>query len=585
MSAGFIESGRLLWLMLVPLFGFFLFRAERRRQDLARACALRTAFGVGRIVLPLAVLTLMVVGWARPWWGSERRTIERTATDLIAVIDISLSVQATDLSPSRLEAIKRKLFDLVALAQRAGRGDRIALLPFAGKSYLFCPLTNDYRVVRVFIEALSSDLISRPGSAIAAALGEALASAARVGARQPRIVLFTDGEDQNLNPTELGRELKQRGAKITIVGVGTREGSPIPSGRGQFVRDRRGEIVHSRLNEEKLSQLAREAEGSYSKMTLDNRDIAAALAMPGEARQQRIEVEVRHEYGPWCVLVALVVVCFSLGGRRCALIALPLLLHPPLASATPSLAEAREAYQRGDYETALDGFNSAAQTDRRAEVLRALASTRFRQGAFDESARIFGDAAAAASGERERFDSLYGQGNAYLQGGRFAEAIKSYDQALTVIPGEQRAEFNRELARSQLLQQPQQSSQGQSGSSSAQDSSSSAASASSQGAVDGRSPADNSPSSSSGSAGESSTAAESHSSNSSADTGGQQEQAAPSEDTAQPHASSAPTTEPPSPKEINEREAAAWLESLDDAPVIIGQSRDSNRERPDEQEW
>jgi len=254
---------------LVPLVVAFLVWAHRRRErDLAAfvAAALLPAVAPERdprrraVRAAILVLVVLCLGLTLggPMWGFRWEEVRRQGIDLVIAIDTSRSMLATDVKPNRLARAKLAVQDLVAELH----GDRVALVAFAGTAFLQCPLTLDYGAFAQSLDAVDVGLIPRGGTALTAAIDTSLeAFEGRQGSHQA-VVLITDGEDHEGDVKEAVKRASERGVKIYTVGIGTTEGELIPVESG-YVKDRAGQVVKSRLDEETLKQVAVATGGVY----------------------------------------------------------------------------------------------------------------------------------------------------------------------------------------------------------------------------------------------------------------------------------------------------------------------------------
>jgi Ca-activated chloride channel family protein len=212
-------------------------------------------------VLLVAGLLCLVVALVGPRYGTQLREVEREGIDLVIALDVSLSMQAEDVAPSRLarakNEIKKLLDDL--------RGDRVGLVIFAGDAFIQCPLTSDYNAVRLFLDVAEPSLVPTPGTDFGAALARSF-QALEVpetepdAARTQAVLIVSDGENHVADLDRLVADAEERGVLVFAAGVGETEGAPIPiysNGRRQgFKTDRQGNTVSTRLEEEALQTLA-----------------------------------------------------------------------------------------------------------------------------------------------------------------------------------------------------------------------------------------------------------------------------------------------------------------------------------------
>jgi Ca-activated chloride channel family protein len=230
-----------------------------------------------RAVKALALLAAVgfgVVAAARPQWGAGTETVSRKGIDLVVLIDTSRSMSAQDVSPSRLARAVRE----ASLLLDALGGDRVALVTFAGKPALACPLTLDHEAVKLFLEELDTEAVSVPGTALADALAEAAKAlgpgpAPGTEAKARAIVVLSDGEDHEGGIDQATRALRQAGIVVYAVGCGTDGGAPIPEGDGAYKRDEAGKPVTTKLEEGPLRHLALETEGRYFRASTSEAEV------------------------------------------------------------------------------------------------------------------------------------------------------------------------------------------------------------------------------------------------------------------------------------------------------------------------
>jgi len=274
-----------LWLLwLVPLLVmFFRWRRRERQEVLARFGSFDIVQRLFESVSPerqhwketLLVLAtgLLCLALARPLYGVKEEIIKRKGMDIVVALDTSDSMLAEDLRPSRLLVAKREIIGLIDRLQ----GDRIALVPFAGDAFVQCPLTLDYAAANLLLEEIDSNTVALPGTAI----GRAIKVAARCFVQEERkykvLILITDGEDTSgkPDPFKAAKEAVGEGVRIYTIGVGTRDGVPIPirDENHQLIgykQTRQGEKVLSRLDERLLGEIAQESGGQYSRATTEH---------------------------------------------------------------------------------------------------------------------------------------------------------------------------------------------------------------------------------------------------------------------------------------------------------------------------
>ena len=212
-----------------------------------------------RAALLVAAIALFGVALGGPMWGFHWEEMKREGIDLVVAIDTSKSMLATDVAPNRLERAKLAVQDL--LAEMAG--DRIGLVAFAGTAFVQCPLTLDRNAFRESLQAVEVGLIPRGGTNLMAALESGLEAFEGHQGRHQALVLITDGEDHEGKLDDAIKAASERGVKIFTVGIGTAEGELIPVEGGGFLKDRKGQVVKSRLGEDTLKKIALDTGGVY----------------------------------------------------------------------------------------------------------------------------------------------------------------------------------------------------------------------------------------------------------------------------------------------------------------------------------
>ncbi len=308
----FLNPGVLVLLLLVPLALAFFVWHDRVRQRALRRVGQPGLVGVlvadidarrrwWKSGLWLLALASVVLALARPVWGVGEQTFEAEGIAVLVVLDVSGSMDATDIQPSRIERAKldaRRIFE-------SRQGDQIGLVLFAGDAFVQFPLTSDTLAALAFLDAANTNTIARPGTAIASALSLALDTFDSRLASEAVIVLMSDGEkrDDRLDLEPVLDRAVEQGVRVHAIGYGTPEGSAIPirDTEGDITGyrvDRADNIVVTRLEEEVLADIAAATGGSYQQATdsgieLVNllNDLNALRTAVLESRQEVVRVE------------------------------------------------------------------------------------------------------------------------------------------------------------------------------------------------------------------------------------------------------------------------------------------------------
>jgi Ca-activated chloride channel family protein len=218
---------------------------------------------VVKYILLISTVILSVVALARPQWGFEWQQIKRRGTDILLVVDTSRSMLTRDVKPNRLERTKLAVKDLV----KNLNGDRIGLIAFAGEAFLLCPLTVDYNGFLLSLEDLDAGSIPRGGTNLDVAIKTALKQYQETPNQYKAVIVVTDGDNLEGDPIAAAELAKKEGVRVYTVGIGTKEGELIQivneQGALEFLKDKDGNFVKSRLNEKLLEEIALKTQGVY----------------------------------------------------------------------------------------------------------------------------------------------------------------------------------------------------------------------------------------------------------------------------------------------------------------------------------
>lgn len=443
---------------------FLVLRTRHRKQELAKFTAphllplLTANVSQARRQLKKALLVLglacLCVALARPQWGSRWIELRRKGVDLLIAVDVSKSMLAPDMKPSRLERAKLAVRDFTATLDG---GDRVGLMPFAGTAFLRFPLTTDYDAFNTALDSLSTETVPKGGTSIGQVIEDAVRFLA--GESNHRIlILLTDGEDLDKNALQATTHAAQEKMLIYTVGVGTPQGELIPLPEGGFVQDENGAFVTSRLDEQTLTAVAEATGGSYTPLgsmgegliSLYERKLAVLRKEEQEQRRKRIPVE-RFQW-PLAAAALLFSADFLLIGRRRRL-RLPLIFTAGrrkkkqeevaaallfcLLAALPARADqGSELYQAGKHGEAAAWYRQELAKDNDNPVLHFNVGTSLhQQGQHAEAAEAFtkalrsDDVELQAKSYFNRGLSLHHAGAAEEQAGALPQAVERFQQA------------------------------------------------------------------------------------------------------------------------------------------------------------
>lgn len=448
---------RPLWLLGIPvalLIGAYLLRGRAQNSQWSKFInpQLLPYLLQGKISKqqrwPLVMLTFALIlaslAMAGPSWEKLPQPIHKTESALVILYDMSPSMMAEDLKPSRLVRSRLKLIDLLKQRQEG----LTALIAYAGEAHTVTPLTDDTDTISSLLPSLSPNVMPMSGSNTEMAFDQALTLFKDSGLTQGDILLVTDGVA--IDAQQYIRRKLPTGFRLSVLGVGTEAGAPIPVNIGGFAKDRNGGIVLARLNEGELSELAAKSDGKYRTLSHDDSDIEALNPKPelldNKTRELEREFDTWLDRGAWLTLLLIPFVVFSF--RRGWLLILPFIIVLPERSYA---FEWKDLWQTRDQQAQellqQNKASEAAETFTR-EDWKATAQYRAQQ--YDE--------AAAAFTRQDTADGHYNAGNALARAGKLKEAIEAYNQALSLQPELEDAKANKALVE-KLLEQQQQNPQ------------------------------------------------------------------------------------------------------------------------------
>jgi Ca-activated chloride channel family protein len=389
--------------------------------------------GVGWV---LAVLAL-----AGPSWSRVPQPLYADRAAQVVAISLSQRMLARDVAPSRLNRARYKARDLFA----ANRGGLDGLVAYAGEAFVVAPLTSDANSLNELLDALAPDIMPVEGDNAAAAIAQGAALIRNAKAGGGSLVLITD--DAGTGAQQAARSARAEGVRVSVLGIGTPHGGPVPLAEGGFLRDAQGAVAMAGRDDAALAALAAAGGGHYAAMREDHADIAALQQelRAGDADVATGQVSAQWEdRGPWLLLPLLPLL--ALAFRRGWLLLLPLVLLPLF----PGRAQAgtwQDLGLRRDQQATQalrEGHPKQARTLARDPAL--LGAAAYRAGDYQ--------AAADALRPLDTADAQYNLGNALAKAGRYQDALAAYDRALAHDPHDADAKANRQAVEDWLRRQP-----------------------------------------------------------------------------------------------------------------------------------
>ena len=317
----FEEPTYLYLLLLLPLLvAFYLYSNYRKRKavrlfgDPALLATLMPEVSKYRpdikFAIMLVAIGLFAVLLARPQFGSKLETVKRQGIEVIIALDISNSMLAQDVQPSRLSKAKRIVSQLVDKMQN----DKVGMIVFAGDAFTQLPITSDYISAKMFLETIDPSLISKQGTALGAAIDLATRSFTPNEGVGRTVILITDGENHEGGVDEAIKRATEKGIQVNVLGVGSPEGSPIPSeGENDYRRDREGNIIVTRLNEQMCQQIAQAGKGIYVRVDNTNNAQRAISKEINKLAKADVETQVYTDFNEQFQAVAWIILILLLG--------------------------------------------------------------------------------------------------------------------------------------------------------------------------------------------------------------------------------------------------------------------------------
>ncbi|MEH6408377.1 MAG: VWA domain-containing protein [Leeuwenhoekiella sp.] len=263
------------WLMLaIPavlllFFGLMIWKrsAQKRfanKDLLQRLTPQRSNFKpVFKVIIICLAIACMVVGLVNPKIGTKLETVKREGVDVVFALDVSKSMEAEDVAPSRIEKAKQLITQII---NNLG-SDRVGIIAYAGSAFPQLPITTDYSSAKMFLNSMNTDMLSSQGTAIREAIDLAKTYYNDEEQTNRVLVIISDGEDHAGEAAEIAESANEEGIRIFTIGVGTEKGGPIPIKRNgviqSYKKDQNGETVITKLSPETLQDIAKQANGEY----------------------------------------------------------------------------------------------------------------------------------------------------------------------------------------------------------------------------------------------------------------------------------------------------------------------------------
>ena len=428
-----------------------------------------------KFCLLLTALALLIVMVARPQFGTKISHEKRTGIETIICMDISNSMLAEDVAPSRLDRAKMMVENLVDNFTN----DKIGLIVFAGDAFIQLPITSDYVSAKMFLSTIDPSMMATQGTDIAAAISMASHSFTQQEGVGKAIIVITDGEDHEGGVLEAAKEAQDMGMRVYVLGVGSPNGAPIPVGNGDYLKDNTGQTVMTGLNEEMCRQVAQAGGGAYIHVEnnsraqeqldteldkLSKKEIASTIYSDFDEQFQAVGILV--------LLLLIIEACLleiknpllrriSLFKRKAAVIVLLLAAVGMQAQTDRQLVrQGNKLFRQGNYADAEIQYRKAVEKNpRNAQANYNLGNALLAQRKDSSAVSQFENAAKLETAPLRKAQAYHNMGVICQNKKMYGEAIEAYKEALRLNPADDETRYNLAVCKRQQKNQQQQNQQ------------------------------------------------------------------------------------------------------------------------------
>ena len=428
----------------------------------------------------LAAMALIIVMMARPQMGTRISHEKRTGIESIIAMDISNSMLAEDVTPSRLDRTKMMVENLVDNFT----DDKIGLIVFAGDAFVQLPITSDYVSAKMFLSEIEPSLIATQGTDIATAINMAANSFTQQQGVGKAIIVITDGEDHEGGALEAAKAAKKKGMRVYVLGVGSDKGAPIPLGNGDYMKDRTGNTVMTKLNEEMCRQIAEAGGGAY--IHVDNntnaqRQLDSELAKLSKKEMQSTIYSDYDEqfqaFGIIAIILLILEICIlesknpiarrlNIFGRKQRTTTLIIALLVASASFAQNdrryITQGNKLFRSGQFDKAEVAYRKAIEKNpRNPQAHYNLGNSLMAQKKDSAAVQSFQKSTELETSKIRKAMAFHNMGVVCQQHKMYGEAIEAYKSSLRLNPKDDATRYNLELCKRQQRNQKNQDKQDQ----------------------------------------------------------------------------------------------------------------------------
>ena len=427
-----------------------------------------------------AALALLIVMIARPQMGTRISHDKRTGIETIIAMDISNSMLAEDVAPSRLDRRKMMVENLVDNFT----DDKIGLVVFAGDAFVQLPITSDYVSAKMFLSDIHPSLMATQGTDIATAINMATNSFTQQQGVGKAIIVVTDGEDHEGGALEAAKDAKKKGMRVYVLGVGSPNGAPIPLGNGNYMKDRTGNTVMTKLNEEMCRQVAEAGGGAYihvdnnsnAQQQLDN-ELSKLTKKEMQSTIYSDYDEQFQAFGIIALILLIIEICIldrknplarriNIFGRRQRTATVLLLLFAATAAVAQTdrqyVTSGNKLFRNGQFDQAEVAYRKAIEKNpRNPQAHYNLGNALMAQKKDSAAVQSLQKSTELETSKIRKAMAFHNMGVVCQQHKMYGEAIEAYKSALRLNPKDDATRYNLELCKRQQKNQQNQKNQNQ----------------------------------------------------------------------------------------------------------------------------
>ena len=427
-----------------------------------------------KFMLILVAFAAGVIALANPRKPQGTTMVNRSGIDVMIALDVSRSMLANDIQPSRLERAKQLISKLIDKLPN----DRIGIVVFAGRAYLQMPLTTDHSAAKMYLSSATTDVVPTQGTVIGDALKMCFAAFNAQEKKYKAVVLLSDGEDHDEAALNVAKELTDEGVMINTIGIGSPQGSTITDPvTNEIKKDAAGNAVITKLNEEELKNIAIKGNGLYQ--LFSNTDevvdkMKTQLQSIGQRSISENSLINYKNYFPWFLVMMLILLLveFFMSEIKTiskiskkAVISQPALLlflfFVPIATIAQNtntlIKNGNDAYNKKEYDAAVENYKKVAENEPDNEkALYNLGNALYKKGTAEEALPFYDAAIKSSKISTAKEEAWYNKGVVFQNTKKLPESINAYKNALRLNPKDEDARFNLQKALVQQQQQQQQ---------------------------------------------------------------------------------------------------------------------------------